>query len=737
MNPFRTCPQTRSRALLADDDTGIQLTLGALLEQKGFEVTVVGEGAAAVEAMARNDYSIVLLDIRMPRMDGFEACATMRELDNGRNVPILMLTGQDDTDSIEKAFEVGATDFVAKPINYVLIGFRIDYILRTANIAEELRKSQQRSSHAQRIANLGHIEWNHAREIVHCSRGVRDILQLPEHASFSGFNEFLDYVHEEDRSRVETAICQSLVNGDALNLEHRVRRADGSVRFILQISEYRPQPQNIDRMVITMQDITDRIDIENRMHALAYYDDLTGLPNRSLLIKHLDHLLKGALRYDHKTAVIVFGVDKFDKVVESLDHKSVESLIMMIAGRIKSTCRECDLLSRQAFDGEQEEESEYQQLAAKLRNDEYVIVLSAINSLQAASVFLQRLMEQFKQAFQLRDRKVYVNTSAGISLAPIDSNSPNQLIKYAEIAKGFAAREGAGSFRYFKHELNEEVTRKVALANDLRKALLEEALEVHYQPKVSLGDNALVGVEALCRWNHPEMGSISPTEFIEIAEDEGLIGDLGMWVLKTACNQYLEWQRDTGCEFSIGVNISPDQLHDEQAMQRIIDFIEVCPVDSRRIEFELTESTLVENLESSLNVLNRLLEMGCALAIDDFGTGYSSLSYLGKLPAKTLKIDKSFVHLINSNAEYRAIVDGIIRLAHSLDLTVIAEGVETDVQKAILAKIHCDEIQGSLVSAPLPPARFAQWLRNREINRKTSDSDINEFGWSIDDAKIV
>jgi len=483
----------KPRALVADDDAGIQLTLGALLEQKGYAVTAVNDGESAVAALAADDFSIVLLDIRMPGMDGFEACRAIRELDQGKNLPILMLTGQDDTDSIEKAFEVGATDFVAKPINYVLMGFRIDYIARAADIAEELRKSQQRSIHAQRIANIGHIEWNLERELVHCSEGVREIFLLPEQADFSRFEHFIDCVHADDRDRVEAAVTRSLAMGDALNLEHRVVRADGSVGYVLQISEYRADPKVPDRMVVTLQDVTNRIDTERRIHALAYYDDLTGLPNRSLLIQHLDRILKSGLRYETTTAVIVFGVDRFDKVVEGLDHDSAEILIRMIAERVKDSCRESDLLSRKAGGKHGDEDVGYHQLTAKLRNDEYVIVLSEISSAQAASIFLQRLMEQFQKAFRLKGSKVYLATSAGISLAPIDGNSSNQLIKFAEIAKGYSSQQASGGFSYFRQELNDQVTRKFSLASDLRKALEQELLEVHYQPKVRLRDDTLVG----------------------------------------------------------------------------------------------------------------------------------------------------------------------------------------------------------------------------------------------------
>ncbi|MCP3687039.1 MAG: response regulator, partial [Gammaproteobacteria bacterium] len=389
-------PGKKLQALLADDDAGIQLTLSALLDKKGYSVTTVNNGLAAVEEVLHKEFNIVLLDIRMPEMDGFEACKSIRELANGKNVPILMLTGQDDAKSIKKAFEVGATDFIAKPINFVLIGFRIDYILRASSFAEELRKAQLRSTNAQRIANLGHIEWNQDKEIIHCSKGIREIFLLPEHAQFAHFDHFIDNVHPDDRDRVKSSIRQSLLNGYALNLEHRVVRGDGSVRFVLQISEHRTGDKAPDSMIVTLQDITDRIDTENRMHALAYYDGLTGLPNRSLLNQHLDRILKAATRSGTNTAVIVFGVDKLDKVIESLSHYSAEELIKMIANRVKNSCRKSDLLSRQSHAGQDVEDYSYQQLTAKLKNDEYVIVLSEISDLQATSAFLQRLIEQFK-----------------------------------------------------------------------------------------------------------------------------------------------------------------------------------------------------------------------------------------------------------------------------------------------------------------------------------------------------
>jgi predicted signal transduction protein with EAL and GGDEF domain len=605
MNSEQALSHKQPMALIADDDVGIQITLRALLEQKGYAVTAVGNGLDAVNALSKDEFNIILLDIRMPRMNGFEACRSIRVLEIGKHLPILMLTGQDDNESIEKAFEVGATDFVAKPINFALMGFRIDYIARAATIAKELRKAQKRA---------------------------------------------------------------------------------------------------------------------------AYYDDLTGLPNRSLLIQHLDRILKSAIRHQTTTAVIVFGINRFDKVLESLDHDSVENLIKIIAERVKNPLRESDVLSHQAYSGESGEEPNYQQLTAKLRNDEYVIVLPEISNPQAASVFLLRLMEQFKNAFQLSDQIIYLSTSAGISLAPIDGNSTNQLIKFAEIARGFVENKEVGGFRFFKQELNDQVTRRSLLVNDLRKALKQETLEVHYQPKIRLLDNALVGVEALCRWNHPTLGAISPVEFIEIAEAEGLIAELGMWVLKTACNQSLEWKGEFDNEFIVSVNISPQQLVDEEAMKQIFEYVSISPIENRFIEFELTESSFLENFETSLKVLNQFIKMGCGLAIDDFGTGYSSLSYLGQLPAKTLKIDRSFIHPIDSNNRYTAIVRGIIKLSHSLGMSVIAEGVETTHQKAILAQEQCDEIQGYLVSRPLSVTDFRNWLNSWENQNLDTDSESGKSG---------
>ena len=274
------------------------------------------------------------------------------------------------------------------------------------------------------------------------------------------------------------------------------------------------------------------------------------------------------------------------------------------------------------------------------------------------------------------------------------------------------------------------MTRSFSLANDLRKALKQETLEVHYQPKINLLDDSLVGVEALCRWNHPTLGAISPVEFVQIAEEEGLIVELGEWVLKTACEQLLEWTAESDCNFGVSINISPRQLLDEQAMKRIVEFIAGSPIQNENVEFELTESTLLANFDISLNILNQFIKMGCGLAIDDFGTGYSSLSYLGKLPAKTLKIDQSFIRSIDTNKQYTAIVSGIIKLAHSLGMTVIAEGVETAVQKSLLAQEQCDEIQGGLISMPLPARDFTRWWKDWEA-RRTQTNIEREAGESI------
>ncbi len=269
MSDIETSSSVKKQALLADDDAGVQLTLTSLLQQKGFTVTAVSNGMDAVEALSTVEFDIVLLDIRMPDMDGFDACRCMRQLEFGMNVPVLMLTGQDDTESIKRAFDVGATDFVAKPINFVLMGFRIDYIVRAANNAAALRKAEQRSHKAQRIAQLGHIEWNLDKKMVHCSNGMRDLLLLPDEAVFNSFKLFMKSVHPEDQDRVQVSISESLASGVGLNLEHRMIRADGSVRFVLQSSEFRVDPKKLTQMMVTIQDISDRIDSEKKIDISA------------------------------------------------------------------------------------------------------------------------------------------------------------------------------------------------------------------------------------------------------------------------------------------------------------------------------------------------------------------------------------------------------------------------------------------------------------------------------------
>ena len=703
------------RALIADDDPGIRLTLCALVEQKGYLALAAENGREAIEAFANHEIGLVLLDINMPEADGFEACSSIRKLPGGSDVPILMLTGQDDTESIRTAYEVGATDFVSKPINYVLLGFRIDYIMRTANIAEELRKAQQRSNNAQIIANLGHVEWDTECNITHFSKGIREILVLDQGTSFAGLDDFVEYVHPDDRKRVAASIRKTLSEGAALGLEHRIVRSDGSIRFVMQISERR-EAETSQRVIITMQDITDRIDTENRLHNLVYYDMLTGLPNRNFLIQHLDQHVTASQRYGRSVAVIALGVDRLDKIVKGLEHDAVETLLKKVANRIKGTCRRSDLLSRKAAGNSSDGAMPGQTTAAKLKNDLYIILLPDVPNIQAVSTFMKRVMEKFEKPFALDDRDIYISVSGGISLSPIDATSANELVKFAEIAQGFAGRDRVGSFRYFKQDLNDQVTRNFTLSHDLRGALARKELEVYYQPKQRLDDQRIVGVEALCRWRHPELGGISPLEFIDIAEEENLIGQLGEWVLKTACEQVYEWNTRLAHPLSVSINISPRQFGDRQRMDRVIQFIADCPLDNALVELELTESTLFANFEASLAIMRRMSALGCGLAIDDFGTGYSSLSYLGEMPAKVLKIDKSFIELVDSSKQYKHIVRGIINLAHSLEMEVVAEGVEYEGQKRILEGESCDQIQGFFISRPLPAGNFERWLLNREAD---------------------
>lgn len=443
------------------------------------------------------------------------------------------------------------------------------------------------------------------------------------------------------------------------------------------------------------RDITHSKSYERRIEYLATYDALTGLPNRNLLDDRLRHALVQAERDGHRVAVLFLDLNRFKLVNDSLGHDVGDALLRIVADRLKTCVREADTVARQG-------------------GDEFVIVLENVATAQDVVHVARNLLAQIEKPVTLQDNEFIVSGSIGCSFYPKDGSDANALLRAADLAMYEAKSAGGGAFRLYREDMNERVKARLLQEHQLRLALDKGELVVWYQPRVDIARQRIVGAEALLRWLHPERGLVPPNEFIPLAEEIGLIEELGNWVLKTACRQNRHWQKSGLPPLKVSVNISPHQLTpDSSISQSVQEALRESGLDPQWLELEITESSLMQNVESTLNKLVEIRNAGVSISIDDFGTGYSSLSYLRHLPVDALKIDQSFIRDISASRDNAAIVSATIALAHTMDLKVVAEGVTTEDQVRFLTSHECDEVQGFILSPALPPDDLSRLLRQR------------------------
>jgi diguanylate cyclase (GGDEF)-like protein/PAS domain S-box-containing protein len=442
----------------------------------------------------------------------------------------------------------------------------------------------------------------------------------------------------------------------------------------------------------TVEDITDRKAAEDRVQYLAYYDALTGLSNRTLLRDRLSKALASARRQEEKVALLFLDVDRFKDINDSLGHSVGDLLLQEVAQRLKKWAREQDTVAR-------------------LSGDEFLIVLTTVKDISDAAVAAERLMDAMTPEFRVQGHSLGITCSLGISIFPEHGADAETLIKNADAAMYCAKDCGRNNYRFFTEEMNARVMERLTLERSLRLALEKKELFLVYQPQMDMGTGRTIGLEALLRWQHPELGLVSPDKFIRIAENSGLIIPIGEWVLKTACSQARQWQDEGLLAVPVAVNVSAVQFRQEGFRELIGKVLEETNLASRYLELELTESLLLSNAHVTFSVLQELRAMGLKLAIDDFGTGYSSLSYLKQFPVSKLKIDRSFVREVAVNPDDAAITAAIIAMAKNLSLKVIAEGVENEAQMSFLRLHQCDEIQGYYFSKPLAVDKVADKLR--------------------------
>ena len=704
----------RATVLIIEDDAAL-LELGRRrLEEHSFRVAKAETANQGVEQYLASTPDLVLLDVALPDRSGFDICQTIRSLPGGASIPIVIMTGMTDAETITRAYACGATDFAVKPVNWTVLGNRVRTLIEADLTRGDLAASRSKLETAERIARLGTWEFDLTTEEMTASEESVRILGMLELTS-SSYDALLGSVHPLDKPKALEAFRLMATELTEVDLEHRLIWPDGSVRTVRHRAQARRDRGGQAISVQgTMQDVTDLRRAEEKIQHLANYDRLTGLPNRHMFLELLEGALARSKRGKTIAAVVYLDIDRFKKINDTLGPEIGDELLGNIADRIRISLRKGDYLVR-----------EHGPSVARWGGDKFLVLLSDLQDTDGAAHAVQRVLQQLAIPYSVSDRECFLTASAGIAVYPTDGTGGYELLQHAESAMYHAKEAGRGRLQFYSEWMNAASVRNLDLETELHKAILQNELHLTYQPLLDTRTAKVVGAEALLRWSHPELGPISPDEFIPIAESAGLITPIGDWVLSTACRQFQNWFTGGMPPIRLSVNLSSHQLREPGFVERVTRILDETGLDPELLDIEMTERGVAFGDPRSLQALEGLKRLGLRVAVDDFGVGNSALSYLKNCPLDILKIDRSFVHGIDLDSSDAAIVSAVIAMAHCLKLEVVAEGVETESQFEFLKNQDCDCVQGFLFAKPLTPARFEETfdtLGQTAQNRLSRDS---------------
>ena len=682
--------QYLSNNILIVDDEPIQLdSLKELMSLSGYQVETAINGNNAIELLHKYSFDTILLDLNMPDGSGFDVIDHI--ISNEIPVKIIVVSGQSDFESTRSALKRGAYDFIKKP-------YAPDELLTTVKNATNKKQLENTNlSIQQKLEESEHLH----RFIVDNSPDI--VFMLDTEGRFTFINDTVYKTLGYDKNELLGQHYSKLVSGQSkeqaqyLFSEHRTgSRKFRNVELKLKCrdeSEYRyfdttsmsmdlsnpgmPSNKPVQGTYGVARDVTEKKQAQELINYQAYHDLLTRLPNRALMEDRLKIAITQAVRNKNKLAVMFLDLDRFKWVNDTLGHTIGDRLLQSVSQRLESCLRKGDTLAR--FGG-----------------DEFALVLPNIQNEEDAAVIATKIMEELKEPFAIDEHELYVSSSIGIALYPDAGLTIEALIQSADLAMYFVKDKGKNGFEFFNEEMNQMSNARLTIERELRKALANNDIKVCYQPQVRADTEEIVGFEALIRWQHPENGTVFPGDFIPIAEETGLILELGEYVLKTACADIKRW-KDSGLKnIRVSINFSALQVEQDNFIDNIVSTLKEYGLPGSCIEVEITENVIMSDMSHVIQKLRKLTKMGIGIAIDDFGTGYSSLSYLQQFPISTLKIDKTFISSIHVNEGGTSIVNAIIAMAKGLKLNLIAEGVETDPQLEYLKNLGCDEIQGYL-----------------------------------------
>lgn len=687
--------------LIVDDDIHNRKLLTVLLESDGYLTFAVASGEEALAYIARTPPQLILLDVMMAGMDGYAVARILKADPATVNIPIIMVSAQNDHGARLAGLDAGAEDFLTKPVDRAELWLRVRNLLRLKSYSDFLlnhsvlleQEVQSRAADLQLFraaldvtadaillvnqSNMHFIDMNATacemfgytrEELLHTSPEQLGLISLRKLESDH------DTTNQHPAAPTETQLqCK---DGTWLQVDVRQHAHRADANWII---------------VNLVRDISDRKEAEKRLHRMAHYDALTRLPNRMLFYETLEKTLLYTMEKGWLVAVLFLDLDHFKNVNDTLGHAIGDELLCQFTDRLIQCVRIRDAIGR-------------------LGGDEFGLILVMEDNPQGTLLIVNKICESLQVPFHLSGHEVAITASIGITMYPDDASDSATLIKYADTAMYRAKQAGRNTYRYFTPQMNVEALARLDLELALRKAVENNEFVLHYQPKVHLNSGLVVGIEALIRWQRPGYGLVPPNQFIPLLEDTGLIVSVGGWVILEACRQIALWKDSAIGPVQISVNVSRRQFIDGDLEGEVEKALEDNDIPANLLELELTESSLMDNTARTITILQNLEKRGVHISVDDFGTGYSSLAYLRRFPVNKLKIDIAFIRDIMTNPDDAAITLAIISMAHTLKLEVIAEGVETAAQLQYLQHHNCDQMQGYYFSPPLPVAELEKIL---------------------------
>ncbi|MEJ2128981.1 MAG: EAL domain-containing protein [Woeseiaceae bacterium] len=691
--------QEKPLVLVAFNDEAIQEAVCSSLERSGMRMALVPNLGAVPELVAKSRPNVVLIESGGSGGGGLDVCKAIRNTDAGRDIPILVVVGREDSDGAKRAYLAGATEIIEKPVALPTLPYRIHNALGTARSLSDL------TGLIRAIPDLIFIV-DEDGEVQHGLSGP-DATHTLQLKALATANQINFYPCENDDTAI-ACISRALETGKPQVYEHVLDALDIHL-------ETRFVPRDEHTVLAIVRDITERKSAEAEIYNLANYDELTELPNRELFGQSLERTIERAKKNNEKFAVLFVDLDRFKRINDTLGHSIGDQLLKDVASRLTHCIRATDSVAHI-----QHGDSETIRLA-RLGGDEFVIKLYGIESEETVGAIAKRIIGALTPPFSCGGHQFVVTPSIGIALYPQDGNTGEQLLMNADSAMYSAKNLGRNNYKFYSETMRTKSLHRLDLENLVRTAIDKNQFTLHFQPKVDAQSCRLVGAEALLRWKHPTRGDIPPGDFIPIAEETGLIVPIGKWVLQEACREVHKWTASAVGAVPVSVNISSHQFRDGNLGHDVADAIQNAGIKADLLELEITESVLLHDVEKTLVELKALKKSGVSLSIDDFGTGYSSFSYLKRFPIDTIKIDRSFVKDLHNDADDAAICAAILAMSTQLGLRVVAEGVETREQLEFLRRHGCHHIQGFLFGKPKSSAEFFEFLASLSGGDKHPD----------------